>query len=49
MNELGQVFRLFYEHRVPFGECNQGGPTFLFRQVRSKNELEEMKRREGFA
>jgi hypothetical protein len=49
MNELGQVFRLFYEHRVPFGECNRGGPTFLFRQVRSKNELEEMKRREGFA
>jgi hypothetical protein len=49
MSQLGQVFRIYYERRIPFRECNRGGPTFLFRQVRSKNELEEMKRREGFA
>jgi hypothetical protein len=49
MSQLGQVFRIYYERRIPFRECNQGGPTFLFRQVRSKSELEEMKRREGFA
>ena len=49
MSQLGQVFRTFYQRCVPFRECNRGGPTFLFRQVRSKNELEEMKRKEGFA
>jgi hypothetical protein len=49
MSQLGQVFRVYYEHRISFRECNRGGPTFLFRQVRSKNELEEMKRGEGFA
>ena len=49
MSQLGQVFRIYYERQIPFRECNQGGPTFLFRQVRSKNELEEMKKREGFA
>jgi hypothetical protein len=49
MSQLGQVFRKYYQRRIPFRECNRGGPTFLFQQVRSKNELEEMKRREGYA
>jgi hypothetical protein len=48
MNNLGQVFRKYYEHRIPFRECNRGGPTFLFQQVRSKNELENLKRKEGY-
>ena len=49
MNNLGQVFRKYYERRIPFRECNRGGPTFLFQQVRSKSELEDMKRKEGYA
>jgi|SRR5580658_162805 len=48
MSQLGQVFRIFYERGVSFGECNRGGPTFLFNQVRSKKELEELKSRYGF-
>jgi hypothetical protein len=48
MNNLGQVFRKYYEVGIPFHECNRGGPTFLFHQVRSKNELEDLKRREGY-
>jgi hypothetical protein len=48
MNNLSQVFRKYYERGIPFRECNRGGPTFLFHQVRSKNELENMKRREGY-
>jgi hypothetical protein len=48
LNNLGQVFRKYYERGTPFHECNRGGPTFLFHQVRSKNELDNMKRREGY-
>jgi hypothetical protein len=48
MQQLGLVFRIFYERGVSFGECNRGGPTFLFHQVRSKRELEELKARYGF-
>lgn len=47
-SQLGQVFRTYYERRIPFRECNRGGPTFLYQQVRSDRELEEMKRREGY-
>ncbi|HUB62031.1 MAG TPA: hypothetical protein VL978_15055, partial [Puia sp.] len=47
MQQLGQVFLIFYERRVSFGECNRGGPTFLFQQVRSKGELEKLKSRYG--
>ena len=49
MQQLGQLFRRFYACGIAFRECNRGGPTFLFRQVRSKKELEEMKRSEGYA
>jgi hypothetical protein len=49
MQQLGQVFRQFYENQTPFAERNRGGQTFLFQQIRSKRELEEMKRREGYA
>jgi hypothetical protein len=48
MSQLGQVFRVYYERGVSFGECNRGGPTFLFNQVRSKKELEELKAKYGF-
>ena len=48
MQQLGQVFRIYYERGVSFGECNRGGPTFLFQQVQSKKDLAEMKRREGY-
>jgi hypothetical protein len=47
MQQLGQVFRIFYEQGVSFREGNSGGPTFLFRQVRSKMELESMRRDVG--
>jgi hypothetical protein len=47
MQQLGLVFRIFYERSVPFGECNRGGRTFLFNQVRSKKELEELRSRSG--
>jgi len=49
MQQLGQVFRQLYENQTPFAERNRGGQTFLFQQIRSKRELEEMKRREGYA
>lgn len=49
MNRLGLVFKMFYERQIPFGECNRGGRTFLFQQVRSKKDLEQMKRNEGLA
>jgi hypothetical protein len=48
MQQLGQVFREFYEKRIPFAERNRGGPTFLFQQINSKKEMEEAKRREGY-
>jgi len=48
MQQLGQVFRIFYERGVPFGECNRGGSTFLFQQVRSKGELAELKSKYGY-
>jgi hypothetical protein len=48
MQQLGRIFRSYYSKGVPFRECNRGGPTFLFQQVRSKKEFEEMKRREGY-
>jgi hypothetical protein len=48
MSQLGQVFRTYYERRIPFHEGNRGGHTFLFRNIRSKRELEEMKRSEGY-
>jgi hypothetical protein len=47
MDQLGQVFRIFYEQGVSFGEGNRGGPTFLFHQVRSKEELKQLKSRYG--
>jgi len=49
MRQLGSMFRIYYSRGVPFRECNRGGTTFLFQQVRSKKEFEEMKRREGYA
>jgi hypothetical protein len=48
MQQLGQVFRIFYEQGVSFGEGNRGGPTFLFHQVRSKEELKQLKSRYGY-
>jgi hypothetical protein len=47
MRRLGDVFRILYAQGVPFKEFNRGGPTFLFRQVRSKKELDSMRRDEG--
>jgi len=49
MQQLGQVFRQLYENQTAFAERNRGGQTFLFQQVRSKKELEAMKREEGYA
>ncbi len=48
MNLLGQLFRSFYEQGVSFHECNRGGTTFLFQQVRSKSELTELKSKYGY-
>jgi hypothetical protein len=47
MRRLGEVFRVYYMRGIPLRECNRGGPTFLFRQVRSKKELDSMKQEEG--
>lgn len=49
MQQLGQVFRQLYANQTAFAERNRGGQTFLFHQVRSKKELEKMKREEGYA
>jgi hypothetical protein len=49
MQQLGQVFRQLYANQTAFAERNRGGQTFLFHQVRSKKELEAMKREEGYA
>jgi hypothetical protein len=49
MQQLGQVFRQLYTNQKDFTERNRGGQTFLFQQIRSKRELDEMKRREGYA
>jgi hypothetical protein len=49
MQQLGQVFRQLYANQTAFAERNRGGQTFLFQQIRSKRELEEMKRKEGYA
>lgn len=48
MQQLGRIFRVYYALGVRFREGNRGGPTFLFQQVRSKKEFDEMKRREGY-
>jgi hypothetical protein len=49
MQQLGQVFRQMYANQTAFAERNRGGQTFLFQQIRSKRELEAMKRKEGYA
>ena len=49
MQQLGQVFRQLYANQTAFAERNRGGQTFLFQQIRSKRELEEWKRKEGYA
>lgn len=47
MQQLGQVFWIYYERQVPFGECNRMGRTFLFRPIRSNRELQALRKSAG--
>jgi hypothetical protein len=45
--QLGVVFREFYERHIPFIECRGSTRTYLFRQL-SADELAEFKKKYGY-
>ncbi len=49
MRRLEMLFREYYQKGIRFRERNRGGRTFLFEQVRNKEQFERAKREEGYS